>query len=389
MPGSTDPYQPFPYLSGNQIIPPSRSSGLSDERRELLKRTQQPLVIIVDDQLTGRRILEELVRTIDSHLCIEAYGDPYQALERIRRQVPDLVLTDYKMPIMNGITFTRHVRSIPGCLDVPLIMVTIVDDKRIRYEALDAGATDFLTRPIDQYECRARCRNLLTLRRQQKIIRSRAKWLEDQVSVATQQIRTRERETLLRLAKAGEYRDEGTGNHVLRMAKYSRLIAEELGLKEAECDEIELAAPMHDIGKIGIPDAILLKAGELTDDESEIMRSHTVIGHEILKDSPSRYIQLGAIIALSHHERYDGSGYPRGLKDDEIPLAARIVAVADIYDALTSERPYKLAWTNEEAVRFLAKQAGTQLDPQCVTAFLRRIHEARAIHDQLKDGLSA
>ncbi len=362
-----------------------QASGFSDERRMLEKRRRNPLVIIVDDQLTGRKILEELIRTIDTRLEVETFSDPFEALDRISDRTPDLILTDYKMPIMNGVAFTKQVRAIPGCSDVPLVVVTVVEDKRIRYEALDAGATDFLTRPIDQHECRARCRNLLTLRRQQKIIRDRAKWLEDQVAVATQQIRTRERETLLRLAKAGEYRDEGTGNHVERMAKFSRLLAEELGLTEAECDEIELAAPMHDIGKIGIPDSILLKPGNLTPEEFEVMQTHTVIGHEILKDSPSRYIQLGAVIALNHHEKYDGTGYPQGLKGNEIPLAARIVAVADVYDALTSERPYKSQWKVEDAVRFLSEQGGRQLDPRCVEAFLSRIDKVMQIQENLRD----
>ncbi len=361
-------------------------SATADADSGVMGKTRlKPLVVIVDDQLTGRKILEELIRTIDPTLEVESFAEPYEALERISDRVPDLILTDYKMPVMNGVMFTKHVRSIPGCSDVPLIVVTIVEDKRIRYEALDAGATDFLTRPIDQHECRARCRNLLTLRKQQKIIKNRAKWLEDQVSVATQQIRTRERETLLRLAKAGEYRDEGTGNHVLRMAKFCRLLAEELGLSEAECDEIELAAPMHDIGKIGIPDSILLKPGNLTPGEFEVMQTHAAIGHEILKDSPSRYIQLGAVIALAHHERYDGSGYPRGLSGDEIPMAARIVAVADVYDALTSERPYKPVWNDEDAVRYLSDQSGKHLDPRCVEAFLARIDKVKEIQEQLKD----
>ena len=288
-------------------------------------------VLIVDDQFTGRKILEELVHTIDRDLSVESFADPYEALERATAHIPDLILTDYKMPIMDGVEFTKRVRAIPGCADVPVIVVTVVEERRIRYEALEAGATDFLTRPIDHHECRARCRNLLTLRRQQQIIKDRARWLEQQVAVATKKVLTREQETLLRLAKAGEYRDAGTGNHILRMAKYSRLLAAELGLSEADCDEIELAAPMHDIGKIGIPDNILLKQGKLTPDEFQIMKTHTVNGYEILKGSPSRYLQQGAIIALNHHERYDGTGYPQGLKGEEIPLSARIVAVADVY----------------------------------------------------------
>lgn len=352
------------------------------------KSQLRPLVIIVDDQLTGRKILEELVRSIEPNLEVETYADPYEALERIAQATPDLILTDYKMPAMNGVAFTRHVRSVPGCADVPIVVVTVLDDRSIRYEALEAGATDFLTRPIDQIECRARCRNLLTLRKQQKIIKNRARWLEDQVSVATRQIRVREQETLLRLAKAGEYRDEETGNHVLRMAKFCRLLGEELGLHEAECDELELAAPMHDIGKIGIPDHILLKPGRLTEEEKRIMQTHTTIGFEILKNSQSRYIQKGALIALNHHERYDGSGYPAGLKGLEIPIEARIVAVCDVYDALCSVRPYKAAWSSEAAVQYLTEQSGLHFDPRCVEAFLARIDTVREIQLALADSVA-
>ncbi|WP_230973818.1 HD-GYP domain-containing protein, partial [Thermithiobacillus tepidarius] len=331
----------------------------------------------MDDQAGGRKILEELVRAMDPGLVVESFAEPEAALARAQRQPPDLILTDYKMPSMDGVTFIQRIRALPGCADVPLVVITVVEDPQIRYQALDAGASDFLTRPIDQYECRARCRNLLTLRRQQQLIKHRAHWLEDQVALATREIRARERETLLRLAKAGEYRDEETGNHVLRMAKYSRLLAEAVGLSEAECDEIELAAPMHDIGKIGVPDSILLKAGRLTAEEFRIMQAHTTIGHAILSGSPSRYLQLGAVIALGHHEQYDGSGYPQGLRGQAIPLAARIVAVADVYDALTSTRPYKPAWSVADARRYLQQQAGRHFDPDCVHAFLAQSDKVR------------
>lgn len=326
------------------------------------------MVVVVDDQATGRTILAQLIRSIDQTLEVVSFGDAREALGFIEERTPDLILTDYQMPYLTGVAFTRAVRRFPACRDVPLVVVTIVDDRRIRYEALDAGATDFLNRPIDPYECRARCRNLLTLRRQQQIIRHRANWLEEQVALATREIQSRERETLLRLAKAGEYRDEGTGNHVLRIAKYSRLIAAALGLSPGRCEEIELAAPMHDIGKIGIPDHILLKVGPLTPEECAIIRTHTLIGYEILKGSPSRHIQLGATVALNHHEKFDGTGYPNQLKGQEIPLSARIVAVADVYDALTSSRPYKTPWPPEQAMGQIASEAGRHFDPACVAA---------------------
>lgn len=343
------------------------------------------LVMIVDDQFTGRKILEKLIQSIDSKLHVDCFADPFHALRMATRHVPDLVLTDYKMPSIDGIDFIRKFRTIPQCADVPLVMVTVVEDPEIRYKALDAGATDFLVKPIDRYECRARCRNLLTLRRQQRIIKNRASWLEEQVSAATRKIRNREKETLLRLAKAGEYRDEGTGNHVLRMAKYCHVIAEQLKLSSTACEEIELAAPMHDIGKIGIADDILRKPGMLTLEERKIMETHTVIGHEILKDSPSRYLQLGAVIAKTHHEKFDGSGYPEGLVGDEIPLPARIVAVADVYDALTTKRPYKTPWSRVNAIDYIKKRSGHHFDPDCVQALICRLDVIRDFERRLQD----
>ena len=229
-------------------------------------------VVIVDDRSTARRLLEGLARTLEPGVVVDSYDNPLDALAQMQRVTPDLIITDYRMPGMDGIEFTRRIRAERRLADVPLIIVTVVEDRQIRYQALENGATDFLTRPIDPQECRARCLNLLALRRSQKMVADRALWLEEQVMQATREVRTRERETLMKLAKAGEYSDEETGNHILRMAKYARLIAEELKLTAMECDEIEAAAPMHDIGKIGIPDLILLKPGRHTPEEQTIMR---------------------------------------------------------------------------------------------------------------------
>jgi len=342
-------------------------------------------VLVLDDQATSRRILEEIIHTIDKELRIASYSEPQKALEQIQKHPPSLILTDYRMPQMNGVEFIKRVREAYGCAEIPIVMITVVGERSVRYEALNAGATDFLTRPLDQYECRSRCRNLLTMRQQQSIIQDRAKWLEKQVEIATRQVLSRERETLLRLAKAGEYRDEDTGNHILRMAKYSRAIAEYLGLSKADCDEIEFASPMHDIGKIGIPDHILLKPGKLNADEWQLMKQHTVIGQSILADSESRFIQTGSIIALNHHEKYDGTGYPHGLSGESIPLSARIVAVADVYDALRSTRPYKSSWSQQDAIGYIAKQSGMHFDPACVEAFLKQLDYINEIEASLAD----
>ena len=362
---------------------PIEARARSRERKDMSQG--KPLVIIVDDQSTGRKILEQIIKDISPSLDVEVFTTPLAALERIQVRTPDLVITDYKMPIMDGVQFIREIRAISACRDVPVVVVTVVEDRKVRYQALDAGATDFLIRPIDQYECKVRCKNLLTLRQQQKIISNRAKWLEQQVAIGTREIQVRERETLLPLAKAGEYRDEGTGNHVLRIARYSRLLAQVLGLSAHDCDDIELASPMHDIGKIGIPDIILLKEGPLDNEEMEIIRQHTVIGHDILSDSPSRYINLGAEIAVSHHEKYDGTGYPYGLAGEDISIAGRIVAVVDVFDALTSKRPYKEAWSFTAAVDYIKQASGTHMDPRIVDAFIDNLDRIREIHNELSD----
>ncbi len=344
-------------------------------------------VMVVDDQSTGRAILEEVVRTIELSIAVEPFETPIDAVRWATTHAADLVLVDYQMPEMDGIEFVRRLRRLPEYTHVPMVMVTVHDDRKVRYAALDAGITDFLTKPIDTRECLARCRNLLTLRRQQLALEDKGRLLEGMVQEATAEVRQREKETLFRLAKAGEFRDEETGNHVIRMARYSRLIADAIGLDAQEAETIELAAPLHDIGKIGLPDHILLKADKLTDTESKVMQRHPVIGYEILKDSPSKYLRMGALIALGHHERFEGSGYPYGLVGDHIPLPARIVAIADVYDALTSKRPYKGAWLSDEAFRYLQGQRDSHFDPALVDAFLSVREEALEIQEELKDVL--
>lgn len=342
-------------------------------------------VVIVDDRSTARSLLEGLAKSLEPGIVVESFAEPQLALEHMQTSIPDLIITDYRMPGMDGIEFTRRIRAQKNLADVPVIIVTVVEDRQIRYQALENGATDFLTRPIDPQECRARCINLLALRRNQKIVSNHSQWLETQVLHATHEVRARERETLLKLAKAGEYRDEDTGNHIIRMAKYSRLIAEELNLSPHECEEIESAAPMHDIGKIGISDLILLKPGAHTQEETSIMRRHPEIGYEILSNSPSRYLQMGALIALGHHEKFDGTGYPHGQAGSAIPLPARIVAVADVFDALTSVRPYKKAWSFQSALEYVQSNSGKHFDPDCVRAFEKRVDAVAQVMRELGD----
>jgi two-component system response regulator RpfG len=275
------------------------------------------------------------------------------------------------MPVIDGLEFARRFRRPLLHRDVPIVLVTVVGDEPIRQAALDAGVIDFLVKPVRPRELRARCRNLLQLRQQSESVKQRALSLEQRLLSSMHEVEERERETLSRLARAIAYRDAGTSANLARLAQVAGMIAEDLGMFEDEVRMIELAAPLHDIGKIAIPDAVLMKPGPLTSEEIEVMRTHPQIGYDLLNDSQNRFIQIGATIALRHQERYDGSGYPDGLVGDQIPIEARIVAVADVFDALISKRPYKHAWPVEEALDYISEQSGKLFDPRCVEALLR------------------
>ncbi len=343
------------------------------------------LILIVDDQATSRHVLAQIVSSVSPELIIVTKDSAISALDWLESHTPQLILSDYKMPAMDGLEFLRRTRQDETLHYVPFVIITSLEQHAIRTQALQDGATDFLNKPIDPAECRARFNNLLELQEQRLLLQDKAALLEEQVNAATREVRWREEEALLLLARAGEFRDEETGYHVIRMAQYSRLIAEELGLPAKTCETIELAAPMHDIGKIGIPDGILRKNGPLTDAEYDIMKRHPSIGHKILSTSSSRIIEMGAVIALGHHEKYNGSGYPGRLAGKDIPLTCRIVAVADVLDALCSKRVYKRAWSIEEAVDYLTEQKGQHFETQCVDALLRRIDDVLAIRARYQE----
>ena len=329
-------------------------------------------IVIVDDQTAARTMLRHILEDISPELDVFDFGDSQEALDWSEANRPDLLLLDYRMPQIDGLEFARRFRKSLSNRDVPIVLVTVVGDEPIRQAALDAGVIDFLVKPVRPRELRARCRNLLQLRRQAESIKQRALSLEQRLLSSMHEVEERERETLSRLARAIEYRDLGTSAYLERMSRIAGLIAEGLGMSEDEVRLIELAAPLHDIGKIAIPDAVLLKPGPLDEAQLKVMRRHPRIGHELLSDSQNRFIQVGAIIALRHHERYDGSGYPDGLSGSEIPIEARIVAVADVMDALISPRPYKAAWTVDDALAYLVEQSGKLFDPDCVQTLLNQ-----------------
>ncbi|MBK8762639.1 MAG: response regulator [Sulfuritalea sp.] len=326
-------------------------------------------LLVVDDNATNLTLFRHLLQKIEDAevLC---FAEAARALEWCAANEPDLILLDYMMPVIDGLEFIRRLQAMPERRDVAIVMVTADTESDVRHQALSLGAQDFLTKPVDKVELIARVRNLLALRLSRRQLADRAAWLADEVAKATATIAAREKEAILRLSRAAEYRDPETGMHLLRMSNYTRIVAAGLGLPPGEQKQLMEAAPMHDVGKVGTPDHILLKPGRLTPEEFEVMKQHATIGYEILRDSVSQLLQNAAVVALTHHEKFDGSGYPRGLAGEAIPLYGRIVAVADVFDALTSERPYKKAWTLDAAATFLKEGAGSHFDPACVEAFL-------------------
>ncbi len=341
-------------------------------------------VVIIDDNPTNLFLLKKMTEQMEGCQA-RTFADAPEALAWCETDTADLVLVDYMMPEMDGITFIRRFRSLKGMKDVPVIMVTADVDKAVRYEALESGATDFLNKPVDKTEFMARMRNMLALRRSQKQLANRAEWLASEVRKATKELKRRELEAILLLSKAAEYRDPETASHIVRMAHYSRLIARYLGMDAIEQEMVLMAAPMHDVGKLGTPDKILLKPGRLTEEEFAIMKQHAEHGYEILRHGETRLLQVAAEIAYMHHEKWDGSGYPRGLRGEEISVYARIVAVADVFDALTSARPYKKAWPVEEAVELLQREKGRHFDSACVDALLDHLDEALEIKAKFQD----
>lgn len=316
-------------------------------------------------------MLAQLVGDLDVD-TVETFLSPSQALERARANPFDVVLVDNVMPEMDGIALTEKLRAEPAYQLVPIVMVTSDVDRDLRLRAIHAGATEFINKPFDPVELRARVGNLIKLRQAQLALADRAEWLAGEVKRATSHLVAREEEVIWRLARAIEYRDGDTGGHVSRVATISRMIAEGLGLSPECCRIIYLAAPLHDIGKIGIADAILSKPGRLTEAEFAIMREHVTIGARILENGSSDLIRVAELIAQSHHERWDGKGYPDKLSGTDIPIEARIVSVADVLDALCSERPYKAAWPVEKAYAEIIANSGTQFDPACVAALEAR-----------------
>jgi putative two-component system response regulator len=328
-------------------------------------------ILLVDDNSTNLSFLKNLVEKLGYHVL--EYSSPEAVLADMPDLDYDVAVIDYLMPAYTGVELLAEICRFPKYRDKPAVFVTADTQMSVRMSALDAGAIDFLTKPVDPLEFQARMRNLGALVEARNQLAEKAEWLRREVDKALKELRAREEEIIERLTIAASYKDSDTAKHTRRVGAFSEAIASAYGLDPEYCRDIRLASPMHDIGKVGIPDAILLKRGKLTEREFAEMQHHTLVGRSILQESNCSLLQLAAEIAATHHERWDGQGYPNRLSGNDIPLAGRIVALADNFDALTTARPYKEAWSVERTVEHIQKRGGSQFDPACVSAFLKAL----------------
>ncbi len=359
-------------------------------------RPQSHRLLIVDDEAPNRAMLKDMIE--DCGHETEIACDGIEAMAKLKLNI-DLVLLDLVMPGMDGFEVARKIRQDPEMGHVPIIVVTSLESRVDRLRAAEAGANDFIAKPVDLTELKVRTTSLLRLKEAYDSIKYHTDQLKDMVEKQTGSLRAAlvdtvaaQREiyrahvdTINRLAIAAEFKDEQTAFHIERMSFYSVAIGRAFGLPPGELETLRYAAAMHDVGKIGIPDAILLKPGKLTPDEWEVMKSHTLIGGRILGNSPSKFLQAGEVVAMTHQEKWDGTGYPNGLAGEKIPLWGRICAVADVFDALTTRRPYKLAFPNDKALTIIREGAGHHFDPKVVEAFFSVIDEVFKIQSEYAD----
>ncbi|OOZ43266.1 response regulator [Solemya velum gill symbiont] len=341
-------------------------------------------ILAVDDDARNLKLISTMIRQQGYDcLCVE---DGHSALAAVEQYRPDLMLVDVMMPGMDGFELTQQLKANEQTRNIPIILVTALTDRDSRLQGLEAGAEEFVSKPIDRVELSIRLRNLLRLKEYSDFLSEHKSLLELQVEARTKELYETRLEVVRSLGRAAEFRDNETGLHIVRMSKISQLMAQAIGLGEKQAELILNAAPMHDIGKVGIPDSVLLKPGKLTSEEWDIMKTHTTIGHQILSgENSSDLMDMAKIIALCHHEKWDGSGYPNGLKGEAIPIEARIVALADVFDALTNDRPYKKAWSIEEALTEIDKQRNQHFESRLVNVFIDIIPQVEQISQQYSD----
>lgn len=364
-------------------------------------------ILFIDDEQRELDALRRILHSCQASWEMVDLTDPYAAWNELTAGGFDLVVSDIGMPGMSGLELLGRIRQSECLKDIPVVLFTGLADRHLKRQTLDLGAADLLSKPVDPEELIARLGSVLRLKEYEDQLRIRNDDLEAMIRLRNTEMRQSRMEVIWRLGKAAEHRDTDTGNHVVRVGCISRIIAERLGCDRAFVEAVFVAAPLHDIGKIGIPDAILFKPCPLTAKEWAVMRQHCVIGSRILRDdakaksvfdkwlhapdafrNPARYLpelETAASIALTHHEKWDGSGYPQGLAGEQIPLEARIVAIADVFDALVSRRPYKAPYSPAEAVQIIDQGAGGSFDPQIHAAFNDALPSILSIHDQFAD----
>ncbi|MCW9033122.1 MAG: response regulator [Rhodospirillales bacterium] len=341
-------------------------------------------ILVVDDNAANVELLEMMLN-LAGYDNVQVTTDSRQVKPMFLEEPFDLILLDIRMPYLDGFQVMEQLAEIVENDYVPILVLTAQKDMETRLRALELGARDFVTKPFDRTEVLNRIENMLEVRCLYNERTNSAKILEHKVMERTQELHHTRLEIIRRLGRAGEYRDNETGMHIIRMSKSSQRLALAAGLAEAHAEMVLNASPMHDVGKIGIPDRILLKPGKLDKDEWEIMKTHPQIGADIIGNDGANLMKMASAIALTHHEKWDGTGYPNGLKGEEIPIEGRISSICDVFDALTSERPYKKAWPVEKAIGLIKEETGKQFDPKLVPLFLEILPDVMEISQEYTD----
>jgi putative two-component system response regulator len=348
---------------------------------KLITESLKANILIVDDEPVNIKLLEKILAS-RGYSNVVSTTDPIQTLPLYLEHKSDLILLDINMPEMDGYAVMEQLNEEIGKNLAPILVLTAQHTQSFRQRALDSGAIDYVTKPFNAEELLSRVYNLLEVQMAHKYMRHQNEILEQKVIERTKVIHHTRLQVVRCLGRAAEFRDEETGLHIIRMSKIAVVIAKAAGFDDEQCDLLLNAAPMHDIGKIGIPDDILLKPGKFEPEEWKIMQTHAQIGADILSGDDSDLMMMAQEIAISHHEKWNGQGYPNGLKEENIPLVGRIIALADIFDALTSKRPYKEAWSVEKSVNYIKEESGEHFDPRLVELFMQELPEIIEIKEK-------